>query len=39
MAKVRSSIRRQCEHCQIITRKRALRVICSRDRRHNRRQG
>ncbi|MBI3261182.1 50S ribosomal protein L36 [Candidatus Berkelbacteria bacterium] len=39
MAKVKSSIGKQCENCQIITRKRALRVICSRNKRHNRRQG
>ncbi|MBI3495425.1 50S ribosomal protein L36 [Candidatus Berkelbacteria bacterium] len=39
MPKVSSSIKVQCDDCQIIRRKRILRVICKRDKRHNRRQG
>jgi len=37
--KVRASIKRRCEFCQIIKRNGTIRVICSRDPRHKQRQG
>ncbi|MBN1996598.1 50S ribosomal protein L36 [candidate division KSB1 bacterium] len=37
--KVRSSIKKICEHCKIIKRKGTLRVICKRNPRHKQRQG
>jgi len=36
--KVRSSVRRMCEHCKIVRRKGVLRVICKNPR-HKQRQG
>ncbi|MFH0963274.1 MAG: 50S ribosomal protein L36 [Planctomycetota bacterium] len=36
--KVRSSIKRICEHCKIVRRKGVVRVICQNPR-HKRRQG
>jgi large subunit ribosomal protein L36 len=36
--KVRGSVRRMCENCKIIRRKRVVRVICT-DKRHKQRQG
>ncbi|MEW6026239.1 MAG: 50S ribosomal protein L36 [Planctomycetota bacterium] len=36
--KVRPSVRRICENCQIVRRKRVIRVICSNPR-HKQRQG
>lgn len=36
--KVVSSLKKRCENCKIIKRKRVLRVICV-ERRHNQRQG
>jgi large subunit ribosomal protein L36 len=36
--KVRSSIRRMCEHCKIVRRKRVVRVICTNPK-HKQRQG
>ncbi len=36
--KVRPSVKRICEKCQIIRRRRVIRVICS-DTRHKQRQG
>ncbi|MCI0511886.1 50S ribosomal protein L36 [candidate division KSB1 bacterium] len=36
--KVRSSIKKICEHCKIIRRKRVIRVICKNPR-HKQRQG
>ncbi len=37
--KVRSSVKRICEHCKIVRRNGVLRVICSADPRHKQRQG
>ena len=37
--KVRASVKRRCEYCQIIKRKGVIRVICSRNPRHKQRQG
>ena len=37
--KVRASVKRRCEFCQIIKRNGTIRVICSRDVRHKQRQG
>ncbi|MGD2152136.1 MAG: 50S ribosomal protein L36 [Gemmatimonadales bacterium] len=37
--KVRSSVRRICEHCQIIRRRGVVRVICKRNPKHKQRQG
>lgn len=36
--KVRTSVKRLCEHCKIIKRKGVIRVICSNPR-HKQRQG
>lgn len=37
--KVRASVKRRCEFCQIIKRNGIIRVICSRNARHKQRQG
>jgi len=37
--KVRSSVKRVCEHCRIIKRKGVIRVICKKNPRHKQRQG
>ncbi len=37
--KVRSSVKRMCEHCKIIRRRGVVRVICSRNPKHKQRQG
>lgn len=37
--KVRASVKRICESCQIIRRRGRVRVICSRDPKHKQRQG
>ena len=37
--KVKSAVRKRCEHCKIIRRKGVLRVICSKNPRHKQRQG
>ncbi|MEE9207075.1 MAG: 50S ribosomal protein L36 [Gemmatimonadota bacterium] len=37
--KVRSSVKRMCEHCKIIRRRGVVRVICSRSPKHKQRQG
>ncbi|MFQ5423022.1 MAG: 50S ribosomal protein L36 [Phycisphaerae bacterium] len=37
--KVRSSVRRICEHCKIVKRRGVIRVICSVNPRHKQRQG
>ncbi|MDE2721686.1 MAG: 50S ribosomal protein L36 [Gemmatimonadales bacterium] len=37
--KVRSSVRRICEHCKIIRRRGVVRVICSRNPKCKQRQG
>jgi large subunit ribosomal protein L36 len=37
--KVRASVKPRCEHCKVIRRKGAIRVICSKKPRHNQRQG
>lgn len=37
--KVKASIKRRCEHCQIIRRKGIVRVLCTRNTRHKQRQG
>ncbi len=36
--KVRSSVKRICEHCKIVKRKRVVRVICKNPK-HKQRQG
>jgi len=37
--KVRSSVKRRCEYCQVIKRNGTLRIVCSRNARHKQRQG
>jgi large subunit ribosomal protein L36 len=37
--KVRASVKRICEGCQIIRRRGIVRVICSRDAKHKQKQG
>jgi len=37
--KVRASVKKICEHCKVIRRRRVVRVICSRDPKHKQRQG
>jgi len=37
--KVRSSVKKRCEHCYIVKRNGVLRVICKRDKSHKQRQG
>ena len=37
--KVRSSVKRICEHCKIVRRKGVVRVICKAKPRHKQRQG
>jgi large subunit ribosomal protein L36 len=37
--KVRSSIRRICEHCKLVRRRGVLRVICKANPKHKQRQG
>lgn len=36
--KVRSSVKRMCERCKVVRRKRVVRIICSNPR-HKQRQG
>ncbi|MGE4159084.1 MAG: 50S ribosomal protein L36 [Planctomycetota bacterium] len=36
--KVRASVKRLCEHCRVVRRKRVIRVICT-NQRHKQRQG
>ena len=37
--KVRASVKRRCEYCRIVRRKGRVMVICSRNPKHNQRQG
>jgi large subunit ribosomal protein L36 len=37
--KVRSSLKKRCEHCKIIRRRGVLRVICKKTPSHKQRQG
>jgi large subunit ribosomal protein L36 len=37
--KVRTSVKRICENCKIVKRRRVVRVICKADPRHKQRQG
>jgi len=37
--KIRSSVKRICEHCKIVRRRRKLFVICSANPKHKQRQG
>ncbi len=37
--KVRSSVKRICEHCVVVRRGGGLRVVCKADARHKQRQG
>jgi large subunit ribosomal protein L36 len=37
--KVRASVKRRCEYCQIVKRSGVVRVLCSRNARHKQRQG
>jgi large subunit ribosomal protein L36 len=37
--KVRASVKRRCEYCQIVKRNGVVRVICARNPRHKQRQG
>ncbi|MBR1965655.1 MAG: 50S ribosomal protein L36 [Lentisphaeria bacterium] len=37
--KVRASVKRRCEYCQIVKRNGVIRVICSHNPRHKQRQG
>lgn len=37
--KVRSSVKRICEHCKIVRRRGVVKVICAQNPRHKQRQG
>ena len=37
--KVRASVKKMCDHCKIIKRHGAVRVICSNNAKHKQRQG
>ncbi|MCF7899024.1 50S ribosomal protein L36 [Candidatus Babeliales bacterium] len=37
--KVRTSVKKICEHCKVIRRGRIVRVICDKNPRHKQRQG
>ncbi|ACR80559.1 MULTISPECIES: 50S ribosomal protein L36 [Kosmotoga] len=37
--KVRASVKKRCEHCKLIKRKGRVMVVCSKNPRHNQRQG
>lgn len=37
--KVRTSVKKICEYCRVIKRKRVVRIICKRDAKHKQRQG
>ncbi|MEI6055464.1 MAG: 50S ribosomal protein L36 [Lentisphaerota bacterium] len=37
--KVRASVKRRCEYCQVVKRAGVLRVICSKNKRHKQKQG
>ena len=37
--KVRSSVKRMCEGCKVVIRKRVVRIICAKDPKHKQRQG
>lgn len=37
--KVRTSVKKICEHCRVVKRARIVRIICDRNPRHKQRQG
>lgn len=37
--KVRTSVKKFCQNCKIVRRKRVIRVICNSDPKHKQRQG
>jgi len=37
--KVRTSIKKMCEHCRVVKRSRIVRIICEKNPRHKQRQG
>ncbi|MDP3889457.1 MAG: 50S ribosomal protein L36 [bacterium] len=37
--KVRTSVKRMCNECRVIRRKRTVRIICKKSPRHKQRQG
>ncbi|HNW46175.1 MAG TPA: 50S ribosomal protein L36 [Thermotogota bacterium] len=37
--KVRASVKPRCDFCKIIRRKGIVKIICSRNRKHNQKQG
>ncbi len=37
--KVRASVKKMCEHCKLVRRKRVVRIICKRNPNHKQRQG
>ncbi|HOK04578.1 MAG TPA: 50S ribosomal protein L36 [Victivallales bacterium] len=37
--KVKASVKKRCEFCQVVKRKGVVRVLCSRNVRHKQRQG
>lgn len=37
--KVRSSVKKMCEHCRVIRRHGVVRIICKKNPRHKQRQG
>ncbi|MFT7184085.1 MAG: large subunit ribosomal protein L36 [Oceanicoccus sp.] len=37
--KVRASVRRMCDKCRVIRRKRIVRIVCASNPRHKQRQG
>ncbi len=37
--KVRTSIKKVCDSCRVVRRKRVVRIICQKNQRHKQRQG
>lgn len=37
--KVRAAVKRRCEYCKVVKRKGRVRILCSRNPKHNQRQG
>ena len=37
--KVRTSVKKMCEHCRVVKRVRTVRIICEKNPRHKQRQG
>ncbi|WP_454614414.1 50S ribosomal protein L36 [Candidatus Legionella polyplacis] len=37
--KIRTSVKKFCRYCKVIRRKRVVRVLCNKDKRHKQKQG